>query len=90
MDIDWDALTPEQQEGILNGPAGAPPKGVEPSLGHPDADNVMTLVVLGISLFLIAVVVFIRVYSKVFCMRKIRVEDGKTSSPPSARSSVDG
>lgn len=79
MDVDWDALPPEAQEAILDGGAGEPPEGVEQRLGNPEKNNVTALVVLGISLFIIGVVFFIRVYAKVFVVKKLRVEDCKKS-----------
>jgi hypothetical protein len=78
MDIvNWDLLTPQQQDEIMNGAAGMIPNGIESHLGRPPTKNTMTLVVLAVSLFVVTLCVLIRAYAKIIILKRVRIEDGK-------------
>lgn len=79
--IDFDSLPKEAQEAILDKPLAMPPPGVESRIGQPRHLNVMTTALTAASLFVITVCFFLRAYSKIFCSKKIRVEDGKRKYP---------
>jgi hypothetical protein len=71
----FDALTPAQKEQFLNGPALGPPPGVVPNFT--DAPN-RTALCFGITITCVVLVTFgaiIRLYTRIFCIKKMRVED---------------
>ncbi|KAI1267563.1 hypothetical protein F5Y18DRAFT_443315 [Xylariaceae sp. FL1019] len=75
-DPDFQSLTFEQQVAIYDAtPALAPPPGVVPDYDHPDARNDVTITVLVVSLFLTTLLYSIRLYSRIFIVKKLRLED---------------
>jgi hypothetical protein len=80
MEAIFDALSPIQREILLNGPALAPPPGVIPNFTDPPSrkDLCVGLAIANISIA--ALVVGIRLYTKVFCVKKLRLEDCMSSA----------
>lgn len=77
MDPDtWNALTPAQQNAVLQGPALAPPTGVQSQFANPPNHNAMVIAVTSICLILATTFVLLRVYSKAFIDRRVNIEDG--------------
>ncbi|KAI0392476.1 hypothetical protein F5Y17DRAFT_459798 [Xylariaceae sp. FL0594] len=58
-----------------NQPAFSPPPGVVPNLLNPPNGNVQAHVGLAISLLVVALGVSLRAYSRVFCIKKVKIED---------------
>ena len=77
METAFNALTPAEKELLLNGPALKPPPGVVPNfyLGSPLDKLCFGLVTLGI--VLVTFSVLLRLYTKLSCVKKTRVEDCK-------------
>jgi len=75
-------LPPAQQEAILNGPALEPPPGVTPNFDQPPNGNVPTLIVEGILISLSTIAVVLAVYTKLFFVKHIYLEDCKYFSRP--------
>lgn len=70
-------LTPDQVEQLLNGPAAAPPPNTVPNLENPHNENRLAIAVIATCLALATVFSVLRVFSRVFCVRKVRLEDCK-------------
>ncbi len=68
-------LMPEKQQALLDGPALAPPPGATPNLTSPSNGNSLVLVVTILCLSVVSLLVRIRAYSRIFGLRKIRLED---------------
>ncbi|KXX79711.1 hypothetical protein MMYC01_203806 [Madurella mycetomatis] len=68
-------LPPELQEQILNGPARAPPPGVVPNFDNPPNRTPEAIAVIAVCLFFSTAAVLLRIYSRVFILRKVRLED---------------
>ncbi|KAI0509535.1 hypothetical protein F5B22DRAFT_648961 [Xylaria bambusicola] len=68
-------LTPAQQQAILNGPALIPPDGVEPNLENPSNNNALAIAVSVVGLTLVVISGIGRIYSRVFVVKKLKVED---------------
>ncbi|KAJ3554721.1 hypothetical protein NPX13_g10540 [Xylaria arbuscula] len=73
--INLSNLTLEQQEEVLNGPALPPPPGVVPNFDNPPNRNQVAIAVNVACSMVTIVVVFLRAYAKIFCMKKLRWED---------------
>ncbi|KAI1213862.1 uncharacterized protein F4807DRAFT_203029 [Annulohypoxylon truncatum] len=79
--MSWDILTqisslpPEQQDGILNGPAMPPPANMVSNLQNPPNSNTLALATITISLIVVTFAVLLRAYVKVFIYRKLFLED---------------
>lgn len=59
----------------LNGPALNPPVGEKPNFDHPANKNHLAQVVLITGLVLSTSVVLIRVYSRLFFLKRVEIED---------------
>ncbi|KAI0411402.1 hypothetical protein F5X98DRAFT_380770 [Xylaria grammica] len=68
-------LSPDQIEKIRDGPAAAPPHGVAPNFDKPPNGNRLAVAVIGVSLVITTLAVLIRFFSKVFCTKRVRLED---------------
>ncbi|GAB1315321.1 hypothetical protein MFIFM68171_05531 [Madurella fahalii] len=68
-------LPPAVQEQIFNGPARAPPPGVVPNFDNPPNRTSEAIAVIVLCLFLSTTAVLGRIYSKVFILKKVRLED---------------
>lgn len=71
----FDSLTPAQKLAFLNGAALTPPPGVTPQFIDPPNHNPLSygIVIAGIALAAMAVIM--RLYTRIFCAKKMRVED---------------
>ncbi|TRX98986.1 hypothetical protein FHL15_000328 [Xylaria flabelliformis] len=68
-------LTPEQIEQLRNSPAAAPPVGIIPNYDNPPNNNRLALAVIILGISVTTIAGLIRFYAKVFCTRRIRLED---------------
>ena len=75
MEAFFAALTPPQREQFLNGPALAPPQGVVPNFSNPPNRKSLCAAVSIATITVSAVVVSIRVYTRLFCVKKWRLQD---------------
>ncbi|KAF2727281.1 hypothetical protein EJ04DRAFT_570519 [Polyplosphaeria fusca] len=75
MDELYGSLSPAQRAAFLEGPALAPPAGVLPNFEMPNNGNALCLGVTIPTTVIAALVVFLRLYSKISCAKKLRVED---------------
>ena len=73
-------LPSEEQDKIINGPALAPPDGVTPNYQDPPNLNIVAQFVTPILLSTVAILVLLRLCSRVVIQRSIHVEDGKPFS----------
>lgn len=69
------------QEIILNGPALAPPPGVTSNLEHPPNMNVLGIAVVTLCLAVSTIVFSLEAYAKLYCMKKVHIEDCKHGEP---------
>ncbi|KAI1809750.1 hypothetical protein GGS20DRAFT_590285 [Poronia punctata] len=75
-DPKFQSLPFDQQVAIYNAlPGGVPPMGVVPDYDHPDARNDVTITVLTVGLFVTTLLYSIRLYSRIFIVKKLRLED---------------
>ncbi|KAI1773207.1 hypothetical protein F4818DRAFT_423571 [Hypoxylon cercidicola] len=72
--MDLSNLTPEQLDAVLNSPLAPDPFGV-PDLVNPPNENARGLAVAGLCLSLASLGFLVRMYSKLFCAKRARVED---------------
>jgi hypothetical protein len=75
--IDLSHLTPAEKQMIFDGPALAPPPGVVPNFDDPPNKNYLGILANVVCLATTFVVVFLRAYAKIFCMKKVHIEDCK-------------
>lgn len=76
MSLDQITYLPlDQQEKILDGPSLEPPPGVIPNFDNPPSNNPLAHGVLTLCLVLAVFAALIRGYAKLFCARKVRIED---------------
>jgi hypothetical protein len=73
-------LPPEQQAVILAGPALKPPENVIPNLENPPNQNEVGRAALIICLSAGSIATLLRVYSRAFIVKFVRVEDSKSKS----------
>ncbi|KAI1483881.1 hypothetical protein F4774DRAFT_423425 [Daldinia eschscholtzii] len=71
----FDLLSPEEQEAILDGPALSPPPGVTPNLESPPNQNAAGLVAIALTMAAGTIAISLRGYSRVFITRKLFLED---------------
>lgn len=69
------SIQPERLAHILDGPAETSPDGVY-HLDNPPNRNVLGLVAAGVFITIATAVVMLRVYSRLSCSIKLRIEDG--------------
>ncbi|KAI1753640.1 hypothetical protein F4782DRAFT_529522 [Xylaria castorea] len=60
---------------IKNGPAAVAPPGITPNYTNPPNNNGLANGVIGASVVVVVLVSLLRFYSKVFCVRKVKLED---------------
>ncbi|KAI1117372.1 hypothetical protein F5Y14DRAFT_448310 [Nemania sp. NC0429] len=68
-------LTPIIIEHIRNGPAASPPPGIHPNYDNPPNGNALAIGEIIASLVLATIVGLCRLYSRVFCTKKVKLED---------------
>lgn len=84
--MDFYSLPPEEQQAILNGPAVPPPDNVVPNFTNPQSQNTAPRVILGFCLAVNTILVGLRVYSRLFIVKKTTYADCKCrASPPPHR-----
>ncbi|XDG05671.1 hypothetical protein ABKA04_005286 [Annulohypoxylon sp. FPYF3050] len=72
---DLSSLTPAELEQLLNGPALAPPDGVIPNFDDKDNKNYIAQAVVPLCLVLTSIAVFLRVWSRIFYIKKVELTD---------------
>jgi len=72
------SLPPGAREALLDGPAHAPPEGVVPNFDNPGSQNDLVIGVITTGFLLVTSLFFIHVYSRVFCLKRVHIEDGTT------------
>ncbi|KAI0859841.1 hypothetical protein F4860DRAFT_525828 [Xylaria cubensis] len=70
------SLPPAARGAALDGPAHPPPKGVLPNFDNPQSQNSLVIGVVTTGFVLVTILFFARVYARVFCQRRVHVEDG--------------
>lgn len=71
------SLPPEAKEAQLNGPAHVPPDGVVPNFENPESQNGMTITIFTVGVVIASILFFARAYAKIFCFKRVHIEDGK-------------
>jgi hypothetical protein len=74
-------LPPDFFDGIRNSLAATPPPGIIPNYDNPPNDNRLAIIVITVSIALTTVAGLVRFYSRVFCSRRVRIEDCSFLSP---------
>lgn len=77
---DFPNLPPAEQQAILNGPALTPPDGVIPNFTNPPNRNGEVLAVIIVCLSLTTVTLLGRLYSRVFLVKALHIEDGSSAT----------
>ena len=77
-----DSTLSARDEDILDGPSGPPPAGVVPNFDNPPNMATGSYVVTTIFIILTTFLVAIRIYAKAYCLKDVRVPDGKYSTRP--------
>ncbi|KAI1452064.1 hypothetical protein F4805DRAFT_54816 [Annulohypoxylon moriforme] len=72
---DLSSLSPAELQAFLNGPALAPPAGVIPNFDHPENKNEIAQAVIPLCLVLTTIAVFLRVWARIFCIKKVEFPD---------------
>jgi len=75
MEINVDAMTPEQRDKFFNGPAHTPPNGTRPNFDHPKDLVVEFIIMCTICSVLTGVFVVIRFYTRWKLTRRFLLED---------------
>ncbi|KAI1250031.1 hypothetical protein MGN70_008482 [Eutypa lata] len=68
-------LPPSKQESILTGPALEPPPGIVPNFQNPENKDDIVRAILASGLVATSLAVFVRVYSRLICMKQVQIED---------------
>ncbi|KAI0138900.1 hypothetical protein F4776DRAFT_662601 [Hypoxylon sp. NC0597] len=68
-------LSPEEQDAILEGPALAPPDGVNPNFETPPNRDAEARAIALVCLVLVSLTLLLRAYAKLFCLKRVHVED---------------
>ncbi|KAI1394175.1 uncharacterized protein F4822DRAFT_39584 [Hypoxylon trugodes] len=69
------SLPAAEQQIILNGPALQPPDGVLPNFDNPPNRNALGIGITTLCLSIWTIAFLLRAYAKIFCMRKVEIED---------------
>lgn len=72
---------------ILNGPALLPPQNITPNFDNPGANNVPGYAVISTCLILASIAISIRLYTQIFRLRKLYIEDCELNPVPTQTSS---
>lgn len=70
-----DSLNNGQQATLLNSPAMNPPDGIEPNFENPFNRNRPSLALMIVGMTLTSFCIAIRAYTRIFCLKKVRLED---------------
>lgn len=68
-------LTPTKYDAILNLPGLAPPKGVFPEFDNPPNQNSLAIAVVALCTSIGTILVSIRLYTRLFCGLRPKLED---------------
>lgn len=68
-------LSPDIIDQIRKGPAAAPPPGIIPDFDNPPNSNSIAISAIIASLVIAALVCLLRLYSRVFCTKNVKIED---------------
>ena len=77
METIFATLTPTEKEHLLNAPALASPPGIVPNFTDPPNRLPLCIGLTVASITVSALVVILRLYTRVFCLKKLRLEDCK-------------
>ncbi|KAI0115678.1 hypothetical protein GGR51DRAFT_576699 [Nemania sp. FL0031] len=69
------SLPPDMFKTLLEHPALAPPAGINPQFGHPPNRNGLAYATIAVTVSLSSTCFLFRVYSRLFCLKKVRLED---------------
>ncbi|KAI0478179.1 hypothetical protein F4859DRAFT_513764 [Xylaria cf. heliscus] len=69
------SLPPDILRSVLEGPALAPPPGVVPEFKNPPNQNGLAYATVTVTVVLSSTFFIIKVCSRVFCVKKVQVED---------------
>ncbi|KAI1211225.1 uncharacterized protein F4807DRAFT_29131 [Annulohypoxylon truncatum] len=72
---DLSSLSPAELQQFLDGPALTPPDGVIPNFDNRDNKDYISQAVLPLCLVLTTIAVFLRVWARIFCIKKIELPD---------------
>lgn len=77
MDNLFYELPPAAQKALLEGPAIPPPPGIVPNFSHPPSHREIGWVVAILCLSLSVLAVAVRMYARIVCDKRVRIEDCK-------------
>jgi hypothetical protein len=77
------SLPASERDAFLDGPALTPPNGIIPNFDNPPngSQNRMSAAVISVCLAVMIIVVAIRAYVKIFCVKKFHIEDREYLNP---------
>ena len=87
--FDLTMTTPTQIQALLNGPALAPPKGVEPNFENPSNLNTACYAILLSAIVATTTVLCLRLYTRVLIIRKVTLDDCAAMFPFMLKNSTD-
>ncbi|KAI0203599.1 hypothetical protein F4808DRAFT_25099 [Astrocystis sublimbata] len=70
------SLPLEAREALLDGPAHTPPDGIMPNFESPPNQNSLVIGIATTGFILVTLLFFSRFCARVFCLRKVHIEDG--------------
>jgi hypothetical protein len=82
MAVSFSALSPAQQQTVLDGPALPPPEGMQSNFDNPPSFNTGGYIVVSFCLAISTAFVFIRIYSRAFLTKQFRIEECKYLTSP--------
>lgn len=68
-------LSPELKDYLLQAPALTPPPGVVPNYLHDSSKDALCYGITGAGIGLVTLAVLLRLYTKIFCAKKMKLED---------------
>lgn len=81
-------LPAAEQQALLDGPALAPPAGVVSNFDNPPNNNGLAQGVIATCITVATLCLVARVYTKLFCVRKFKLEDCNSLGPPYLRTTL--
>ena len=82
----FDKLSPAAQNMLLEGPSITPPHGVEPNFVDPPNSNMIGWMVAIVGSVLCVGAMAIRMYNKIFYVKKVKLEDCMVPARPAKES----
>jgi hypothetical protein len=77
MEALFDSLSPVEKARFLSGPALQPPPGIAPQFVNPPNRNALSFGIVVTGTILAVLVVAVRLYTRIFCIKRLRLEDGR-------------